>query len=52
MYMRTQIFYFQSNVASVLEHIAHIYFLVYSVIVVLHACVNECTPMFGLTRID
>jgi hypothetical protein len=42
----------QSNKASVLEHIAPIYFSIYSVVVVLHACVNECTPMIGLTRID
>jgi hypothetical protein len=51
-YMRTPILSFQSNEASVLEHIAPIYFLVYSVVVVLHACVIECTPMIGLTRLD
>jgi hypothetical protein len=50
-YMRTLIFSFQSNEASVLEHIAPIYFHVYSVVVVLHAYVIECTPMIGLTRI-
>jgi hypothetical protein len=48
--MRTLIFSFQSNEASVLEHIAPIYFPFYSVVVELHACVNECAPMIGLTR--
>jgi hypothetical protein len=48
-YMRTPIFSFQSNEASVLEYIAPIYFYIYSVVVVLHACVNEWTPMLGLT---
>jgi hypothetical protein len=47
-HMRTLIYSFVSNEASVLEHIAPIY----SVVVVLHAYVNECTPMIGLTRID
>jgi hypothetical protein len=47
---RTSIFFFQSNETSVLEHIAPIYFSVYSIVVVLHACVIECTPMIGLTR--
>jgi hypothetical protein len=50
-YMRTPIFYFQSNEASVLEHIAPVYFHVYFVVVVLHACVIECGPMLGFTRI-
>jgi hypothetical protein len=36
-YTRTPILSFQSNEASVLEHIAPIYFLVYSIVVVLHA---------------
>jgi hypothetical protein len=49
--MRTVIYSFVSNEASVLEHIAHIYFPVYSIVVVLHAYVNECTPMIGLTRL-
>jgi hypothetical protein len=35
----------------VLEHITPIYFLIYSVVVVLHAGVNECAPMLGFTRI-
>jgi hypothetical protein len=48
---RILIFSFQSNETSVLEHIAPIYFLIYSVVVVLHAGVNECTPMLGFTRI-
>jgi hypothetical protein len=51
-YTRTPIFSFQSNEPSVLEHIAPIYFYVYYVVVVLHACVNEHAPMLGLTRID
>jgi hypothetical protein len=46
-YTRTLIFYFQRNEASVLQHIAPIYFLVYFVVVVLHARVNECAPMLG-----
>jgi hypothetical protein len=50
-YTRTPIFSFQNNEVSVLEHITPIYFLVYSVVVVLHACVNGCTPMLGFTRI-
>jgi hypothetical protein len=50
-YMKTPIFSFQSNEESVLEHIAPIYFPVYSVVVVLHACVNEYPPIIGLTRI-
>jgi hypothetical protein len=50
-YMRTSIFSFQSNETSVFEHIAPIYFPVYSVDVVLHACLNECTPMLGFTKI-
>jgi hypothetical protein len=34
-------------------NILHLYnFPAYSVVVVLHACVIECTPMIGLTRID
>jgi hypothetical protein len=49
--MRTPIFSFQSNVASVLEHITHIYFPVYYVAAVLHAHVIECAPMIGLIRI-
>jgi hypothetical protein len=49
--MRTPIYSFVSNEASVIEHIAPIYPPIYSVIVVLHACVYECTPMIGLTRI-
>jgi hypothetical protein len=51
-YTRTLIFYFQRNEASVLEHIAPIYFPVYSVVVVLHVCVNECATILGFTRID
>jgi hypothetical protein len=27
-------------------------FSIYSVVVVLHACVNECASMIGLTRLD
>jgi hypothetical protein len=38
-YMRTLIFSFQSNEACVLEHIAPIYFPVYSVEVILHMLV-------------
>jgi hypothetical protein len=49
--MRTLIYSFVSNEASVLEHIAPIYFHVYSVVIVLHAYVNECAPMIGLTRL-
>jgi hypothetical protein len=30
----------------------YIYFPVYSIAVVLHACVNGCAPMIGLTRLD
>jgi hypothetical protein len=51
-YTSTSIFSIQSNEASVLEHIAPIYFPVYSVAVVLHGCVNECAPMKGFTRIN
>jgi hypothetical protein len=51
-YTRTPIFSFQSNKASVLEHIAPIYLLVYSVVVVLHVCVYECTPILGFTVWD
>jgi hypothetical protein len=50
-YTRTPIFSFQSNEESVLEHIAPIYFPDYSVVVVFRACVNECAPMLGFTRI-
>jgi hypothetical protein len=50
-YSRTPIFSFQSNEVSVFEHIAPIYVPFYSVVVVLYACVNECAPMIGLTRI-
>jgi hypothetical protein len=33
-------------------NILHIYnFPIYSVVVVLHACVNKYTPMIGLTRL-
>jgi hypothetical protein len=49
--MRTLIYSFVSNEASVLEHIAPIYFHVYSGVIVLHAYVNECAPMIGLTRL-
>jgi hypothetical protein len=49
-YMKTLMFTFQSNKASVLDHIALIYYPIYSVAIVLHACVNECTPMLGFTR--
>jgi hypothetical protein len=49
-YTRILIFSFQSNEASVLEHIAPT-FSIYSIVVVLHACVYECAPMIGLTRI-
>jgi hypothetical protein len=51
-YMRTPNFSFVSNKASVFENITHIYFSVYSVVVVLHACVNECAPTIVLTRLD
>jgi hypothetical protein len=51
-YMSTPIYSFVSNEVSVLEHIARIYFHVYSVVVVLDACVNGCAPMLGFTRID
>jgi hypothetical protein len=51
-YTRTLIFSFQINEESVLDHIAPIYFHVYSVVLVLRACVNECTIMIGLTRLD
>jgi hypothetical protein len=50
-YTRPMIYYFVTNEANILEHIAPIYFLVYSVVIVLHACVNECAPMIGLTRL-
>jgi hypothetical protein len=50
-YTRTLIFSFQSNEASVFEHIAPIYFHVYSLATVSHAHVIECAPMIGLTRI-
>jgi hypothetical protein len=50
-HMRTPIYSFVSNEASVIEHIAHIYFPIYSVDVVLHACVNGCAPMLRFTRI-
>jgi hypothetical protein len=49
--MRTLVFSFQINEASVLQHIAPIYFPIYSVIIVLHACVNECTPLIGLSSL-
>jgi hypothetical protein len=48
--MKTLIFSFQSNEASVIEHIAPMYCPIYYVVVVLHACVNECAPMLGFTR--
>jgi hypothetical protein len=51
-YLKIHNSFSQSNKASVLEHIAPIYFSIYSIVVVLHACVNECTPMIGLTRIN
>jgi hypothetical protein len=51
MHTRTPIFSFQSNEASVLEHMTPIYFPIYSVVVVLHARVSECAPMIRLTRI-
>jgi hypothetical protein len=51
-YTRTPIYSFVSNEASVFEHIAHIYFPVYSIFVVLHAYVNEYAPIIGLTRLD
>jgi hypothetical protein len=50
-YMRTLFYSFVSNEACVLEHIAPIYFHIYSIAVVLHACVNGCTPMLRFTRI-
>jgi hypothetical protein len=49
---RTPIYSFVSNEASLPEHIAPIYPPIYSVIVVLHACVYECAPMLGFTRIN
>jgi hypothetical protein len=48
---RSLIFSFQRNETSVLEHIAPIYFPIYSIVVVLHAWVNECAPMIGLTKL-
>jgi hypothetical protein len=48
---RSLIFSFQSNETSVLEHIAPIYFPIYSIDVVLHAWVNECAPMIELTKL-
>jgi hypothetical protein len=49
--MRTPIYCFVSYEASVLEHIACIYFAIYSVPIILDACVIECAPMIGLTRL-
>jgi hypothetical protein len=49
--IRGHYFFGRSNEASVLEHIAVVYFPIYSVVVVLHACVNQYAPMIGLTRI-
>jgi hypothetical protein len=43
--------FFCEQEASILEHIAPIYPPIYSVIVVLHACVYESTPMIGLNRV-
>jgi hypothetical protein len=51
-YTRTLIFFFQSNEVSVLEHIAPIYFPIYSVVIVFHTYVNGCAPMIGLTTLD
>jgi hypothetical protein len=51
-YMKTLIFSFQSNEASVLEYIAPIFCPIYSIVVVLHACVNECAPLLGFTRLS
>jgi hypothetical protein len=51
-YLKVHNSFFHSNKASVLEHIAPIYFSIYSVVVVLHVCVIECAPMIGLTRLD
>jgi hypothetical protein len=51
-YLKIHNSFSQSNKASVLEQIAPIYFSIYSVVVVLHACVNECAPMIGFTRLD
>jgi hypothetical protein len=52
-HMRTLIYSFVSNEANVLEYIVSIYFFsIYSVVVVLHACVNKCAPMIQLTRLD
>jgi hypothetical protein len=50
-YTRTLTFSFQSN-EEVSLNVLHIYFPVYSIIVVLHARVNECALMLGLTRFD
>jgi hypothetical protein len=49
--MRTPIYSFVSNEANAFEHIAPIYFPIYYVVVVLHACVNECAPMIVLIRL-
>jgi hypothetical protein len=51
-YLKIHNSFAQRNKASVLEHIAPIYFSIYYVVVVLHVCVNECAPMIALTRID
>jgi hypothetical protein len=47
---RTPMYSLVSNEASVLEHIAPIYFPIYSVVIILHSSVNECAPMIGLTK--
>jgi hypothetical protein len=50
--MRTAIYSFVNNEASVLKHIAPTYFSVYSVVVVLHACVNGCSSRLCLVVAD
>jgi hypothetical protein len=52
-YMRTPICSFQSNEASVLEHIAPTYFSVYSIELEFHVgSVCSAHLCYGLTRID
>jgi hypothetical protein len=47
-YLKIHNSFSQSKKATVLEHIAPIY----SIVVILHACVNECASMIGLIRLD
>jgi hypothetical protein len=48
---RTLIFSFQSNETNVLEHIAPIYFPIYSVVIVLYACVKDAHLCQGLLEL-